>query len=302
MDSADPWIARYKGFYYFTATLDPDHGVWIWKARTLTGLDKGEKVNVWSAPRSGPESRGIWAPEMHLIDGHWYLYFTATDGEDGHHRMFVLESASDDPMGPYQDRGRVDPTLDHFAIDGSVLRMPDGRLYFLYSTGKLWIAPMSSPARVDPSRRVEICHATLPWERFWVEAPEPLVHDGRVFLTYSAGHSGTPHYSLGLLTLHGNDPLAPGAWSKSAASVFSPYFGPDGAAYCVGHNGFTTSPDGKQDWIVYHAKDWRTDERKDMGFNGRTTRVQPFEWSHQGTPMFGHPIPSEVAIPLPSGE
>src|SRR5262249_9564350 len=150
-------------------------------------------------------------------------YYTATDGPDAHHRLYVLEAKTDDPLGEYVDRSRVDPDLDHYAIDGSVLAMPDGRLYWMYTTGKLFIAPMISPTHVDGTRRVEMCRATESWERTWVEAPEALVHDGRVFVVYSAGHSGTPHYSLGMLTLTGPDPLAPHAWAKSPGPVFAPY-------------------------------------------------------------------------------
>jgi GH43 family beta-xylosidase len=135
-----------------------------------------------------------------------------------------------------------------------------------------------------------------------VEGPEGLVHGKKMFVVYSAGHSGTPNYSLGMLTLNGNDPLNEKAWVKSLDPVFAPYFGRDGAVYCVGHNGFAKSPDGVEDWIIYHAKDWRTDEPKDRGFNGRTTRMQRFMWDKDGAPVFGHPIPSGTPLPVPSGE
>jgi GH43 family beta-xylosidase len=301
-DSPDPWVIRHEGFYYFTATFDAEGGIWVWKSPTLTGLDSSTKVKVWTAPPTGPNSRAIWAPELYHFDGRWYLYYTASDGPNKNHRMFVLESKTDDPLGEYIDRGPVDPDAG-WAIDGSVLVMPDGRRYWMETTGKLVIAPMTSPTRVDHARRVDICEPTYPWERGWVEAPQALVKNGRVFIIYSAGHSATPHYSLGMLTLRkGADPLDPKAWTKSPFAVFAPYFGPEGAAYNVGHNSFTTSPDGKEDWIVYHAKDWRSDERKDAGFLGRNTRIQPFTWNKDGSPHFGHPIPSEVPLPKPSGE
>ncbi|HZZ41538.1 MAG TPA: glycoside hydrolase family 43 protein, partial [Tepidisphaeraceae bacterium] len=302
MDAADPWVTQKDGYYYFTATLNPDQGLSIWRSRTLTNLDHGDKKLIWSAPPTGPTSHGIWAPELHFLQNHWYLYFTATDGPDNHHRMFVAEAKTNDPLGPYNDPIRLDPELDHYAIDGSVLTMPDGRLYCLYTTGSLWIAPMTTPMHVNGSQRIEICHATEPWERGWVEAPEELQHKGKIFLTYSAGHSGTPNYALGLLTLTGTDPLNAANWTKTKNPVFTPYFGWDGAVYCVGHNGFATSPDGTENWIIYHAKDWRTDERKDQGFNGRTTRMQRFTWNKDGSPHFGHPIPTGIAIPAPSGE
>lgn len=306
----DPWVIRHGNQYYFTATLDPEEGLWVWSSPTLTGLDHGRKVKVWQAPESGPMSAQIWAPELHFIDGRWYLYFTASDGMDRHHRHYVLEARSDDPQGAYADPVPVDPGYQGYGIDGSVLEMPDGKLYFMYADDGLMIAPMSSPTRLA-GPRVRIARGTRDWEHgwrrqnggwvqgpgYWLEAPEALIHDGRVFVVYSAGHSATPHYYLGLLTLTGSDPLDPASWTKAPDPLFAPYEGPDGNVYTPGHNSFTRSPDGREDWLVYHAKDLPTG-----GFANRTTRIQPFTWKADGTPDFGHPIPAGVLIPKPSGE
>jgi GH43 family beta-xylosidase len=308
-DAPDPWVIREGASYYFTATLDPE-GLWVWSSPTLTGLDAGRKVKVWNAPASGPLSAQIWAPELHFLEGGWYLYFTASDGQDRNHRHYVLAAETDDPQGAYRAPVRVDPAHDRYGIDGSVLRMPDGRLYFMWADDGIVIAPMSDPTHVT-GPRVTIARGTREWEHgwmqregewvraegYWLEAPEALLHDGRVFIVYSAGHSATPHYYLGLLSLTGSDPLDPAAWTKSPEPVFGPYQGPDGSVYTPGHNSFTRSPDGREDWLVYHAKDVATG-----GFSGRTTRAQPFTWNEDGTPRFGHPIPSGVPIPVPSGE
>ncbi len=39
----------------------------------------------------------------------------------------------------YIDRGRVDPELESYAIDGSVMKGADGKLYWLYTTGEIAI-------------------------------------------------------------------------------------------------------------------------------------------------------------------
>ena len=116
----------------------------------------------------------------------------------------------------------------------------------------------------------------------------------------SAGHTATPHYYLGLLSLTGSDPMDPTAWRKEPGPVFAPYEGPEGRVDTPGHNSFTRSPDGTEDWLVYHARD----HAPPPGLRAaeRTVRIQPFGWTGEGLPVFGHPIPPGVPIPRPSGE
>ena len=294
----DPSVVYHDGWYYFTGTFAPSEGLWVWKSRTLTDWSDAIKQKVWDAPETGPMSRQIWAPELQRLRGKWYLYFTASDGEDDHHRHYVLEA--DAPTGPYKNKGRVDESFDRYAIDGSVLQTEDGRLYWMYTTyQKLGLVPMANPWTVDSTdRRITLATPTEPWERGWIEAPEPLVHDGRVFVIYSAGHSATPHYMLGRITHTGGAIMDPSAWEKHPDPVFKPYIGPEGAVYTTGHNSFTTSPDGTEHWIVYHGKAWA--DPKKHGFAGRMARAQRFTWRPDGTPDFGSPIPAGVLLPVPS--
>ena len=75
--------------------------------------------------------------------------------------------------------------------------------------------------------------------------------------------------------------------SYAANKVFGP-----------GHNGFFKSPDGTEDWIVYHANDTRIDGC-DMG---RSTRAQKLTWNADGTPNFGVPVKLGEVLDGPSGE
>ena len=50
----------------------------------------------------------VWAPELHFINGKWYIYFAADNGDNKNHRMHVLESATQDAMGAYNFVGTLD--------------------------------------------------------------------------------------------------------------------------------------------------------------------------------------------------
>ncbi len=75
---ADPFILRHLSHYYFIASVPEYDRLEIRRAVTLEGLRDAEPVVVWRAPQSGPMSQLIWAPELHEIDGKWYIYFAAT--------------------------------------------------------------------------------------------------------------------------------------------------------------------------------------------------------------------------------
>lgn len=111
---ADPYILRHDGNYYFVASVPEYDRLEIRRASTLEGLCMAQGVTVWRKPASGPMSELIWAPELHHIDGKWYLYFAAagTKALDAlnmfQHRMFVLECADADPLsGAWIEKGQV---------------------------------------------------------------------------------------------------------------------------------------------------------------------------------------------------
>lgn len=131
---ADPFILRHLSHYYFIASVPEYDRLEIRRAVTLEGLRDAEPVVVWRAPQSGPMSQLIWAPELHEIDGKWYIYFAATHTHDldalgmFQHRMFVLECADSDPLtGRWQEKAVVTPfrylrpRCHHFYPSGETL-------------------------------------------------------------------------------------------------------------------------------------------------------------------------------------
>jgi GH43 family beta-xylosidase len=116
-------------------------------------------------------------------------------------------------------------------------------------------------------------------------------------MTYSASGCWTDHYALGLITAeHGADLLNPKSWEKSPQPVLTE--SPAAHAFGPGHNGFFKSPDGREDWIIYHANPEPNEGCKDE----RSSRIQKITWNADGTPKFGTPVPLGEPLPKPSGE
>ena len=92
LNRADPFIYKHTdGYYYFTASYtDGSEGhnnvgmyqydrIILRKATTIQGLAAAEeKVIYTKAPVNGNQSPHVWAPEIHYIDGNWYIYYTTT--------------------------------------------------------------------------------------------------------------------------------------------------------------------------------------------------------------------------------
>jgi GH43 family beta-xylosidase len=269
---------------------------------------------VWRAPAEAWNSRQVWAPELHFLAGHWFIYYAASDSDNAHHRMGVLQAATDDPQGEYLEKGVLSTGDDEagggpnrWAIDATVLTL-DERLYLIWSgwpAGEdvqyLYIAPLANPWTVE-GKRIRLCdNATHVWERVSEdpkqrglnEAPQVLRHGERVFVIYSCSGSWEPTYKLGLLELRpGGDPLDPSHWRKHDRPVFQSA----GEVCGVGHGSFVQSPDGREDWIVYHAKKLPT-----PGWD-RVVCMQKFTWSADGFPEFGRPAAWGERMAAPSGE
>ena len=79
---ADPFITHIDGQFWFTASVPAYDRIVLRRSETLAGLCSAEETTVWTAHIAGPMSKHIWAPELHRIDGRWYLYFAAGEKED----------------------------------------------------------------------------------------------------------------------------------------------------------------------------------------------------------------------------
>ena len=73
---ADPWVLKADdGTYYFIATVPEYDRIIMRKAKTINGLTDAEEKVIWTKHEKGVMGAHIWAPELHYIDGKWYVYF-----------------------------------------------------------------------------------------------------------------------------------------------------------------------------------------------------------------------------------
>ena len=296
----DPWIVRQGDTFYYMNTLGTR--LTIRKTTDLARLAEAAEITVWTPPSSGPNAQSIWAPELHRIDGAWYIYYTAAESghdEDAHRGIFVIENKGDDPtQGTWTDRGRLE--TEHSGIDGTTF-VNAGKRYFVYSPyvgpdSDLAIVEMANPWTLTGPETI-IARPDRDWERRGgrqiLEAPEFLAGPkGDLFLSYSASACWSDDYAIGMLSAPaGSDPLNPGTWTKMPQPVIAK--APDEGVYAPGHNGFFTARDGTN-WIVYHANSAPGMKCT----SARAPYIQRFVWSQSGMPMFARPSAARVELVL----
>ncbi|AZK46735.1 glycoside hydrolase family 43 protein [Paenibacillus lentus] len=301
---ADPWVYRHSdGYYYFTASVPEYDRIEIRRSLTIQGLGEAEPVVAWRKYDTGPLSANIWAPEIHYIQGKWYIYFAAartTETKDGlfDHRMYVLENSSANPLeGTWVEKGQVRTRWESFALDATVFEHR-GDLYYVWAqkdpeiegNSNMYISKMSNPWTLTGEQAM-ISTPEYDWEIIGFKVNEGaaiLKRNGKIFMSYSA--SATDHnYCMGLLYADEDaDLLNPKSWSKSPVPVFQT--NEENGQYGPGHNSFTVTEDG-QDVIVYHARNYKEITGDPLYDPNRHTRAQIFHWNEDGTPNFGEPVP-----------
>lgn len=293
---ADPWVYKTDdGTYFLIATVPEYDKIVIRKAKTINGLKTATEKVVWTKHESGNMSHHIWAPELHKIDGTWYIYFAASKAEDEWNiRMWVLSNDSKDPMeGTWTEAGQIKTQHDSFSLDATVFNHK-GKNYMIWAQNvsdkdhstSLVLSEMKNPTTlIGPE--VVLTSPEFSWEhqKYNVnEGPAVIKKNGKIFVSYSA--SATNHkYCLGLLWIDDNDNILDAKnWHKSPGSVF--YTNADVKRYGPGHNSFTTSEDGKTDIMIYHARDYKEIQGHELSDPNRATRARALHWTKEGFPDF----------------
>ncbi|GAA3464969.1 family 43 glycosylhydrolase [Saccharothrix longispora] len=298
---ADPHVFKHTdGYYYFTATAPEYDRIVLRRATTIQGLASAPESVIWRRHSSGEMGAHIWAPEIHFVNGRWYVYFAAGRTDDVWRiRPYVLENSSANPLtGTWTERGRVNVPWDTFSLDMSTF-VVNGTRYLTWAqqepgistNSNVYLARMGSNPWSITGSTARLVVPTLAWETRGhkvAEGPSVVQRGGRVFLTYSASATDA-NYCLGMLSASASaNLLDPASWTKSATPVFQSNTAT--SQYGPGHNSFTVSEDGQSDILVYHDRSYRDISGDPLNDPNRRTRVQKVYWKADGTPDFGIPV------------
>lgn len=299
---ADPYVYRHTdGWYYFTASVPAYDCIELRRAKTIMGLKDAEPFIVWRKHESGEMSQHIWAPELHYLDGKWYIYFAASKADDiWRLRPYVLECLGQDPLNDeWVERGMMqaadadNKAFADFSLDGTVFEAA-GKRYFCWSekTGgqfgaaHLFLAEMETPTKLK-SVHFMVSTPDYDWEQvdFWVnEGPAVIKNNGRIYLTYSASGTGAC-YCMGMLEAEeGADLLDRNSWKKSRQPVLCTDY--QRGIYGPGHNSFTVAEDGVTPLCVYHARPYEKIEGDPLYDPNRHARVLVVRFDEDGRPIF----------------
>lgn len=254
----DPFVFfKDNHFYHLFSRGD---GLYIKQANELEELVNTKPTKVFDAG----EYKELWAPELHIIDGKCYIYVAMDDGDNYHHRMYVLENNSSNPLDPFKVHNQLITNPDRWAIDGSLLRY-QGKLYFIWSgwegfdnvAQNIYIQEMKDPYTCIGTRAL-ISKPEYDWEKggcegknnrpFINEGPYALYGKNLIHIVYSGSGSWSDDYCLGLLTFKGGDIMDINNWVKKDRPILER----TETALGPGHASFFGDPRNGKKYVTYH--------------------------------------------------
>ena len=294
---ADPYLYKHTdGFYYFMGSYTLYDRIVLRRAKTIDELPQAEEKVIWWKHESGIMSEHIWAPELHFIDGKWYVHFAAGEKDDVWEiRPYVLECEADNPLeGEWVEKGQVNTEFQSFSLDATTFEH-QGKRYLVWAQkieedtiSNLYIAEMENPWTIK--KQVSLSTPEYDWETIGFDVNEGaamIKNDEKIFIAFSASATDE-NYAVGLLYADVNsDLLNPDSWTKLPEPVM--VSSDKNGEYGPGHNSFSVDGDGYE-LIIYHARPYKGFSTENPLYDhNRHARIQRLFWKKDGFPYFGEP-------------
>lgn len=297
-DMPDPTV-RKLGRYYFAAGTTgakrmADGRIFRWlRSKDLVNW---EELGGALVPPTNAAGFHFWAPELAEHRGKFYLYYSM--GRPDQERFEIRVGISAQAEGPFVDSGAVVTATqtNRFTIDPFPFRDRDGQWYLFYAcnfpftsdgfhagTGiavdrLVTMTRLAGEPRVviraahdwtlyQANRRMDVYNGTFDWHT--IEGPCVFQRGGRIYCLYSGANWQTPRYGLDVVTA--TAPLGPYSGAGDSARVLH---GIPGKVRGPGHNSVVTGPDGRTQYVLYHA--W------DQNMKRRQLCLDKLEWTPDG--------------------
>jgi len=303
----DPFVMLHEGRYYLYGTSAGD-GFRCW---TSTDLVNWKLLgHVFRKTNATWGQGSFWAPEVIHYLGKFYAVYCAFNPKVKGHRICI--AVSDRPEGPFKELHAPWSDDPIYGIDGHIFVDADGAPYLFFdkvgavgnprakpSTGYMYGLIYAVKMKRDlsgPIGKPVLCtQAEQAWENpksmfsRCNEGAFVLKRGDTYYMTYSANHYSAPEYGIGYATA--KSPLGP--WTKNPTNPLVASDLPRGISG-PGHNSITTSPDGREMFMVYHSH-----KSADPPGGGRVVNIDRLTFDADGRLRLAGP--TRTPQPLPSG-
>jgi GH43 family beta-xylosidase len=335
----DPWMFKHTdGYYYYTHSTGSN--IVITRSKDMTRVTADNSDTNVTKVIFNQKSIGvveIWAPEIFFFDGHFYAYFTATLSSkepvrSDNRKSYGMKSVTDDAFGAWESAQRIALPVDTHSIDATFLnydnrqfiiwsgwasKVNDGYKSLLYMTELETGNPLKAKSTAA-SARVQLSTPEHSWETHGARQNEGpaamLAPDGLPVIFFTGSHSKTDLYCVNYVKLIAGMDIMSGEThgNGSSKSFFKPSEA-DGPLlqldaeielYGPGHCSVTKSPDGEEDWMVFHAVKVANDGAETLSAVGwdRMTLLHRVSWTPDGHPRMERVTGTVAEMTLPSGQ
>ena len=296
----DPGVILYNGAYYAVTTADVGNAD-KYPIRMSTDLVNWKQVGYVFPQAYRPQWVGndYWAPEIHIVNNKFHVYYTGREASSG--ILCIGVATSDSILGPYIDKGSpLVKNLTVGSIDSHVFKEGDVSYLIWKADGNgnrppiptpIWAQPLTADGLGLTGEKVQLITNDRDWEHGLVEGPWVIKRQDYYYLFFSGGCYDDATYAVGVA----RSKSLLGPYTKQPNPILhssNQFTGP-------GHCSVVSANNNPGKFImVYHS--WLPASSKHLGHGpNRLLLVDEIKWTDDNWPYITGDMPSYTPQPIP---